>query len=92
MRMKPIKFHAVFLPKVHKFKVELTWPGQRFVELMTVSRFLRFAKEEGWPKIGGVQVRVDGDADGKVLAQVRGYLRQVADSYKRTFFDDCKNN
>lgn len=44
--MKIIHFKSNFLPKIKKFKVEFNIKGERrFVELMTIARFLRWSKE-----------------------------------------------
>lgn len=85
--MIPIYIRANYLPKVRKFKVQVDLPGLHKVELMTVARFLRFARSNGPIKIGGVtlvfMVEGPGGEERTVATPqiVRNYLRKVADSY-----------
>lgn len=78
--MIPIHFQAVFLPDVRKFKVEVVTPANRWIELMTIARFLRFARGSNLV-IGGVTV-VFTDDDGTV----KKYFKTVADCYVQAMY------
>lgn len=81
--MVEIHFQANYLPKHKKFRVEVTCPGHRWVELMTIAHFIRFARETDKPlKIGGQTIVVKDD-DGSYLKPVRDYFKEVADSYMK---------
>jgi hypothetical protein len=79
--MIPITFRATFLPAVKKFKVEVTTPKQRWIELMTIAQFQRFAKDEKPLSIGGMTVEFDNDDDGSAMTAIKQYFRNVADGY-----------
>lgn len=86
--MVHLHFHAEFLPKQKKFRVQVKAPGYYKVELMTVAQFIRFAREDDKPlKIGGFTiVAQDEDGtpdDGSYLKPIRNYFKEVADSYMR---------
>lgn len=81
--MKPIHFQANFLPKVRKFKVEVTTPERRWVELMSVARFMRFAKSSDKPmQIGGITLKID---NAEVLNRIWDYFKQIAAAYRKQF-------
>ena len=71
-----------------KFRVEFKIPKRRWVQLMTVSQFIRWAKKIQDPnvgvEIGGTTLVVDGGDEG-YLQPARAYFKQVADSYAVTF-------
>jgi len=85
--MIPVHIQANYLPKVCKFKVQVNFPGAHKVELMTVARFLRFARSNGPIKVGGVTLNFKtkgprGEERTVATPQIlRNYLRKVADSY-----------
>ena len=82
--MTAIHFQANFLKEVKKFKVEISTPERRFVELMSIARFLRFAKEiKTKPiSIGGVIVNFKDDKDNLKEAVI-DYFNEVSNSYKK---------
>lgn len=80
--MIPVHFHAVFLPDIRKFKVQVKLPSRGpAIELMTIARFLRFARSHGPLEVGGLKIRFTGSGGDKGFEKVREYLRKVADSY-----------
>ena len=82
--MMLFNLRANFLPKLKKFRVEMKWPGQRWVELMTIAQFLRFARNPDTRlKIGGTEVVCK---DEEAMKEIRAYLRTVAESYVRIFY------
>lgn len=79
--MIQLHFQANYLPEHKKFRVELTYPGNRLVQLMTVSHFIRFARETDKPMvIGGITVKVDEDSK-EAFQAVRQYFGEVAYAY-----------
>jgi len=86
--MISITLVANFLPKVKKFKVEIKTPERRWVELMTVSRFLRLFRDGKVKplKIGGVTVNMSGDGTEQTKERIFSYFKQVADAYIQTYY------
>lgn len=81
--MTPVHFQANFLPKLKKFKVEVSVGNHRWVELMTIARYLRWARDlDTKPmKIGGTTVNIIGQGnDGR--RQIVEYFQQMAETYK----------
>ena len=96
MKEIPITFRATFAPKVKHFKVELIIPEKgRWVELMTISKFLRWTKEidDSELSIGGMKVKLDGDESGETRKVINNYFKKVAESYKihKGYYPDLNN-
>lgn len=80
--MTPIHFYACYLPNHHEFNVTVKFGKKRLFEKMTVAKFLRFARQQDRPLVvDGVTVTFNGTGAAGGEQQVRGYLKQVADSY-----------
>lgn len=80
--MFPVHFIATYLPNQHEFNVVVRWQGKRLFEKMSIAKFLRFARQTDRPlKVQGVTITFDGEGQEQGNAQIRAYLKQVADSY-----------
>ena len=91
--MIPIYFKAEYLPNYRVFKVSVQFKNKKWVERMTISKFMRFAKNNGKPLvIDGRTIVVEGDPDNSLLKPVRDYFKEVADSYIKTYWGNFKNN
>lgn len=74
-----VHFQANYLPKKKKFRVFVQWQGKQAVELMTIAKFLRFARNKTKPiVIGGITIEFEG-GDGE--QEIRKYFKDVADAY-----------
>jgi len=57
--------------------------GQRWVEMMTPERFLKFADDDGGPMIiSGVTLNFLDGSDHTAVQQIRDYFKKVATSYR----------
>ena len=91
--MIPIHFKAEYLPNHRVFKVSVKVKSKKWVERMTISKFIRFAKNDDKPLvIDGQTIVVKDDNDGSLLKPVRDYFKEVAESYKKTYWGNPKNN
>jgi hypothetical protein len=81
--MTLIHIQANYLPNHRKFKVVVKASGRRrFSEHMTISKFMRMAKEQSKPlKVGGITINLSGEGADVAEQQIQDYLKQVADSY-----------
>lgn len=84
MKNIPITFRATFVERVKHFKVEIITPDKRWVELMTISKFLRWAQnvEDSDLKIGGIKVKMEGGMSAEARKQINDYFKSVAEAYK----------
>ena len=70
--MIPIYFKAEYLPNYRVFKVSVKFKNKKWVERMTISKFMRFAKNDGKPLvIDGRTIVVEGDPDNSLFTTVR---------------------
>lgn len=91
--MIPIHFKAEYLPNHRVFKVSVKFKNIKWVERMTISKFIRFARNDGKPLvIDGRTIVVEGDPDSALLRPVRDYFKEVADSYIKAHWGNSKNN
>jgi hypothetical protein len=74
--------HAEFVPAQKKFRVQFKTGKHRWVELMTIARFLRYAKTDDKPLVIGGTIKFEED-NNQAEKQVREYLRRVAVDYMR---------
>ena len=84
MKNIPITFRATFVEKVKHFKVEIITPDRRWVELMTIAKFLRWSSniENSDLKIGGMKVTMEGGMSNEARKQINDYFKSVAEAYK----------
>ena len=77
--MIEIKFQANYLPNHREFNVLVKLGKKRLFEKMTISKFMRLAKNVDKPLvIDGFTIQFNG-GDGE--AEIRDYFKKVADSY-----------
>jgi hypothetical protein len=72
---------AVYLVKQKKFRVQVVAPKERWVELMDMAHFVKFAREDGPISVSGITLHFEGDNANETQDAVRTYLRQVADAF-----------
>jgi hypothetical protein len=56
--------------------------GQRWVEMMTPEKFLKFADDDGPMIISGVTLNFLDGSDHAAIQQIRDYFKKVATSYR----------
>jgi hypothetical protein len=83
--MYPVHFRANYLPDVAMFKVEVSTPEERHVELMTVERFLEFAENDTSLVVSGNTIVFTGrtpEETKKAREGIHAYFKSVAKSFK----------
>lgn len=79
--MVSFHFHAQFLPDAKKFKVQVKTHEKLWVELMSIARFLRWARATDEPLVISGYTFKFNDYGAEALKELRAYFKKVADSY-----------
>jgi hypothetical protein len=81
--MIPIHIQANYLPNHRIFKVVVKAGNKkRCSERMTISKFMRMAKDSTKPiKVGGMEIVLHGPGAASAEGHVRYYLKLVAETY-----------
>lgn len=77
--------HALYLPQVRKFRVQVSNGKECWIELMSLAQFLRLVKSPEEIKVADMIVRVENDKDGEVMAAMRAYLKGVAEAFLKVY-------
>jgi len=76
-----IKFQASYLLNHREFNVLVKFGSRRLFEKMTISKFMRFARQTDKPLVvQGMTIVFDSETTEAEDA-IRKYLKKVADSY-----------
>lgn len=90
--MIPIHFQANFQPNRRKFLVSVTMKGRKFVERMSIAKFIRFARATDKPiMVDGMTIKFESDVENAEKT-VRDYFKAVADAYMQFSWGKPRNN